>query len=434
MSLHVTMEVPADPVSLTAALEGLVRLGEVQLAAAALSGGGHPPLYESRVRYRREAPGEEDWKSIDRLFDEGEGDCEDLASARVAQLRHDHGEPATAIVIPTRRSGKLHAVVLRASGEIEDPSRIMLHKESRSMAKTKTKICIRNVGDHCVGSIEMPMSGGQKLSAHEIGWDPWSALHKVISSVLKVASDPGIASMLPPQAAIALQVASRIADMSPEGLKRLLGDDRTTDAQKKLAGKVLIAKQESGRGAAEVGWGLTDLAKGVVTALNPITGAAWIASDAVKSAMKQATPRQPIVVNRSPHLNAPAAQGGYPTPQGYGNPAAPPGYPPPGYPPPGYPPPGYPPAGYPGYPQPPVYPGAYGYPYPMPPQAPMPYIDPSEMAQFMAAQQQPQGMMSPEEAAAIMMWGAQSFAPGSFPGFDESGQGAGPQWGGGWGY
>jgi hypothetical protein len=66
--------------------------------------------------------------------------------------------------------------------------------------------------------------------------------------------------------------------------------------------------------------------------------------------------------------------------------------------------------------------------------APMPYIDPAEMAQFMAAQQQPQGMMSPEEAAAIMMWGASAFAPGSFPGFDESGQGAAPQWGGGWGY
>lgn len=424
MTLHVTMEVPADPGALTALLEGLVRLNEYQLAQAALGGDGHPPLYASRVVYRREQPGEEDWKTIDRVFTEGDGDCEDLATARVAQLRSE-GEQATAIVVPTR-SGKFHAVVLREMGEIEDPSRILLAMEATNMPKKKTKICIRNVGDHCVGSIELPMSGGQKLQAHEIGWDPWSALHKVIGAVLEVASNPVVASMLPPQAAIALQVAARIADMSPAGLQKLIGDDRTTDAQKKLASKVLIAKQDSGRGAtqAEVGWGLTDLVKGVATAINPITGATWIATDAIRAATKQRpAPRAPVVVQRdrsqgrSAQMNA-ANQPGYP-----------PGYPPPGYPPPGYPP-GYPPPGYP-----PGYPPQYGspYPYPMPQQAPMPYIDPSEMAAFMQSQQQPQGMMSPEEAAAIMMWGAQAFAPGSFPGFDESGQGAGPEWGGGWG-
>jgi hypothetical protein len=421
MTLHVKMEVPADPASLTAALEGLVRLSQAQLVSG-LAGDGHPPLYASRVVYRRERPGEEDWKSIDRLFADGEGDCEDLASARAAQLRHE-GEQASAIVVPTR-TGKFHAVVLRESGEIEDPSRILLAMEAKHMPKQKTKICIRDVGDHCVGSIEVPMAGGQKLSAHEVGWDPWAALHKVISSVLKVASDPAVASMLPPQAAIALQVAARIADMSPEGLKRLLGDDRTTDAQKKLASKVLIAKQANGQGAAEVGWGLTDLAKAAVTAINPIAGATWITADAVKNATQARAARAPVVVQRD-RSQGRSAQMNPQVPPGY-----PPGYPPPGYPPPGYPPPGYPPPGYPpqGYPMPPM----YGY--PPAPMAPMPYIDPAEMAQFMAAQQQPQGMMSPEEAAAIMMWGASAFAPGSFPGFDESGQGAAPQWGGGWGY
>lgn len=434
MTLHVTMEVPADAASLTAVLEGLVRLNESLLAAAEAAGVvGHPPLYASRVVYRREPPGEEDWKTIDRLFAEGEGDCEDLATARAAQLRRE-GEQATAIVVPTRK-GKFHAVTLRASGEIEDPSRIMLATEATNMPKKKTKICIRNVGDHCVGSIELPLAGGQKLSAHEVGWDPWAALHKVIGAVLQVASDPVVASMLPPQAAIALQVAARIADMSPAGLQKLIGDDRTTDAQKKLASKVLIAKQENGRGAtaAEVGWGLTDLAKAAVTAINPIAGATWIAADAASP--KRSTPRAPVVVNRTPH-STPASQTLYPggVPPGYQGVPGQAGYPPAGYPPPGYPPPGYPPAGYPppyGYPPAPVYPGAYGYPMPQPQ---MPYIDPSEMAAWMQSQQQPQGMMSPEEAAAIMMWGASSFAPGSFPGFDESGQGAGPQWGGGWGY
>lgn len=415
MTLHVTMEVPADPAALTAVLEGLVRLNEYQLGQAVLGGGEHPPLYGSRVVYRREPPGEEDWKTIDRLFAEGEGDCEDLSTARAAQLRGE-GEQAHAIVVPTP-AGKFHAVVLRETGEIEDPSRIMLAMEATNMPKAKTKICIKSVGNHCLGSIEIPMSGGKSLSAHEIGWDPWQALHKVIGAVLEVASNPVVASMLPPQAAIALQVAARIADMSPQGLQKLIGDDRTTDAQRKLASKVLVAKQASGQGAtqAEVGWGLTDILKAGATALNPAAGLTWIAADAAKQAMQPRQARQPIVVQRDRSQGRSAQM----------NPAAvPPGYPP-GYPPPGYPPPGYPP---PGYPMPPM----YGY--PPPPMAPMPYIDPAEMAQFMAAQQQPQGMMSPEEAAAIMMWGASAFAPGSFPGFDESGQGAAPQWGGGWGY
>src|SRR4029078_56230 len=122
------------------------------LRGAARGGGVSPPLYASRVVYRRERPGEEDWKSIDRLYADGGGDCEDLARARAAQLRQ-HGEQANAIVVPTR-TGKFHAVVLRESGEIEDPSRILLAMEAKHMPKQKTKICIRDVGDHCVRCVE----------------------------------------------------------------------------------------------------------------------------------------------------------------------------------------------------------------------------------------------------------------------------------------
>lgn len=66
----------------------------------------------------------EEWQNVAELYGAGKGDCEDLAGARAAELRVRRGEPARAIAY---RSGprKFHAVVRRADGTIEDPSRIL---------------------------------------------------------------------------------------------------------------------------------------------------------------------------------------------------------------------------------------------------------------------------------------------------------------------
>lgn len=99
-------------------LDALVRLDLLELKQRR-----YPSLYKSGVRYQREPkePGRfERWKTIRELIDTGFGDCEDLASARVAELRM---MGVRAIPWLRRRGNTWHVVVRYPNGRIEDPSR-----------------------------------------------------------------------------------------------------------------------------------------------------------------------------------------------------------------------------------------------------------------------------------------------------------------------
>lgn len=87
-----------------------------------------PPLYRSGVRYQREDAGKEEFQDIYSILAAKVGDCEDLASWRVAELQ-EAGENAS-IRIKWRENpdtGKrlFHIQVRRADGSIEDPSRLL---------------------------------------------------------------------------------------------------------------------------------------------------------------------------------------------------------------------------------------------------------------------------------------------------------------------
>lgn len=111
-------------------MEALAQLNEGHLAQMR-----YPLLYESGVRYRRERG--ENWRDIPTLLELGEGDCEDLACWRIAELRHG-GHYAFPYVAFQRRDGtyRYHALVQRfarhdpSTGHfygqhIEDPSRVL---------------------------------------------------------------------------------------------------------------------------------------------------------------------------------------------------------------------------------------------------------------------------------------------------------------------
>jgi hypothetical protein len=120
LTLEMTVPLPA----LQAAVEGLAGVNVVLLEAL---DGQVPRLYESAVRYAK--PGKLRWYTVADLYDLLEGDCKDLAAARVAELRYFEGEDATAFVYLTRRAHRYHAVVRRADGTLEDPSRILLDRD-----------------------------------------------------------------------------------------------------------------------------------------------------------------------------------------------------------------------------------------------------------------------------------------------------------------
>ena len=124
MPLVMSMRIPASIGAIESVMEGLTGLNYQMMHTATVGGGGFPQLYESGIVYRREPQGSEQWQPATDLLRSGQGDCEDLAAYRAAELRME-GEPAMVAIVRTRR-GTYHAVVRRVDGSLEDPSRILL--------------------------------------------------------------------------------------------------------------------------------------------------------------------------------------------------------------------------------------------------------------------------------------------------------------------
>lgn len=91
----------------------------------ALQSGRFPRIYDAGVRYQREDPRRrEEWRTIPEVLARGEGDCEDLAAWRAAELVASGEDPRARPVL--RRTGTgWHVVVARGDGSVEDPSRIL---------------------------------------------------------------------------------------------------------------------------------------------------------------------------------------------------------------------------------------------------------------------------------------------------------------------
>src|SRR5688572_6795147 len=73
-----------------------------------------PHPYRAGIRYTREK-GKERWKSIPKIIEDGEGDCEDLAAYLAAYLVHK-GEKPVRIVLRWRQlatGGRLFHVLVR---------------------------------------------------------------------------------------------------------------------------------------------------------------------------------------------------------------------------------------------------------------------------------------------------------------------------------
>lgn len=106
---------------LARALSVLHKLNVLFLRRLQARGVPVPPLYDSGIRYQREPDGREWWQTVLDNHREGEGDCEDLATHRSAELEVHAGEFAAPIAIKSGRR-TYHAQTERGDGSIEDPS------------------------------------------------------------------------------------------------------------------------------------------------------------------------------------------------------------------------------------------------------------------------------------------------------------------------
>ena len=102
-------------------LEGLVRACEDDYRAHP----SLPALYESGVRYKREPDGVNRWQTVNETYAKKCGDCEDLCAAYCAWLRVRRGERTARCTVKFVHTGLWHVRVLRANGQIEDPSRVL---------------------------------------------------------------------------------------------------------------------------------------------------------------------------------------------------------------------------------------------------------------------------------------------------------------------
>lgn len=109
------LRIPSAPSLWAAALEGLVAMNEQLMSMRK-----YPALYLSGVRYKTEK--NEAFRNVDEVLSHGWGDCDDLAGWRTAELHVTGEDPEAWADVYRTGPRRLHAIVVRGNGKIEDPS------------------------------------------------------------------------------------------------------------------------------------------------------------------------------------------------------------------------------------------------------------------------------------------------------------------------
>lgn len=121
MSVRINLTcVCTSPQQIAGMLFGLQRASQANLREVNL-----PPLYRSGVRYKEEPIGRERWQLPSETYSRGEGDCEDLAAWRAAELVVSGEDTRARAILRWLRPGLMHCLVLRSGGKTEDPSKVL---------------------------------------------------------------------------------------------------------------------------------------------------------------------------------------------------------------------------------------------------------------------------------------------------------------------
>ena len=206
-----------------AALEGLARVD----AAIYREHPTLPSIHTAQVKYRPER--HEVWRHVGDVLRDGWGDCEDLASARVGWLRARGLDERARVKV--RRTGPRmsHAVVLRSSGTIEDPSRDLGMGKDAQMRKQRENDgaddgawemlgadpsasvditwTMERSGDGWRGTLRIPLDAGRMLLVSRGAAKKSEAQSAALRAAAKVLDNPAVASLVPGPAKFALSLA-----------------------------------------------------------------------------------------------------------------------------------------------------------------------------------------------------------------------------------
>lgn len=215
------LHIPRGLAFYDAALEGLARVDTLLYQERGLAS-----IYAGGVRYRREQPKREEWRNADQVLREGFGDCEDLAAARVGELRAagDVGAVAFAVQSGPRM---VHIKVLRGDGGIEDPSRrlgmgktggIVMRgdddysegdeEEIGADLSTSAELTwsVERMPNGWRGVVRVPLYDGKALYVKRGASNQATAAKKALDVATKVLDDPRVAAVIPAPARFALNL------------------------------------------------------------------------------------------------------------------------------------------------------------------------------------------------------------------------------------
>ena len=216
MSADVTLPRDVSPRAIAAAVERL------SVAPAMRDPRPLPRLYEAGIVYRREpviaGKVRERWQTPWETLHLGYGDCEDLSIWRVVELRRAGEVGAHVAIIPQRR-GLYHAVVRRADGSIEDPTKRTMAME---IAPGKPSV---NVLEHSPGRFVGTVTWRGKayeVTVRALGDSTVNATQRATALAKAIAGNPIMAALMPPQAVMAIKVGSRLATIAKSGGKPAL--------------------------------------------------------------------------------------------------------------------------------------------------------------------------------------------------------------------
>lgn len=229
--MRATHEVTPDARHIAAALAGLVAENVSLLQSAASAGAALPKLYARAPRYKAERRPHEDWQNVEQLYAAGSGDCEDLASARAAELQVTGADPAARAVAYRSAPDMWHCVVARGDGTIEDPSRRlgMGRPGARTMGTPALGYEVKSERDGLRATVRLRRHDGgvvgisifRRLARGVSKFAKKVAKSKLLRAAVKLArkalSSPFLQSLLPPQVALALRAASAIAKVAKRG-------------------------------------------------------------------------------------------------------------------------------------------------------------------------------------------------------------------------
>lgn len=204
-----------------AALEGLSRVNEaIYRADPSL-----PSIYAGGVKYRREVG--ENWRHVADVLRELWGDCEDLATARVGELRARGEAGARARV---RRVGPrlVHVDVVRADGTTEDPSvRLGMGKGDPMRGDddvsgyedvigadptpgiVEVSWTVDKTPTGWRGTVRVPLTTGHAFTIRAPGVTKTQAAQSALMKAAKLLDSPVAQALIPPQAKLALALAQR---------------------------------------------------------------------------------------------------------------------------------------------------------------------------------------------------------------------------------